>query len=130
MVLLHEEDAAFYKGIWNTRKHYCENCGKFLGNNFRNLKGNVILYRYAHIIPKSVYPYLRHYDKNIMLLCLDCHTKFDQSPKEVVKRMKCYNEKNIEELKIFHEKLKEENNEIYKWKKNRILFIKALMDKI
>ena len=114
MVALHEEDAVFYEGIWNTRKHYCENCGKWLGNNFRNLKGHIITYRYAHIIPKAVYPYLRHYDKNIMLLCLECHTKFDQSPKDIVKEMKCYDGEHIENLKQLHKQLEQENNEIYK----------------
>lgn len=114
MINLHKKDTKFYEEIWNIRKHYCENCGKFLGNNFLNFKGNVIIYRYAHIIPKSTYPYLRHFDKNIMLLCLDCHTKFDNSPKEIVEKMKCYDGEYIEILKSFHKKLEQENNEIYK----------------
>ena len=114
IISLHKKDAIFYESIWNVKKHYCENCGKFLGDTFRDLKGKIIVYRYAHIIPKSIYPYLRHYKKNIMLLCLDCHTKFDQSPKEVVEKMKCYDGKHIEELKQLHKKLEKENNEIYK----------------
>ena len=114
MVALHKEDATFYEKIWSTRAHYCENCGKFLSNDFKNSKGNIILYRYAHIIPKSIYPYLRHYDQNIMLLCLDCHSKFDNSPKEIVEQMKCHNSEYIEKLKDLHKELKQENNEIYK----------------
>lgn len=114
MINLHQKDEEFYKTIWSQRKHYCENCNKFLGNNFRDLKGHIIVYRYAHIIPKSIYPYLRHYNDNIMLLCLDCHTKFDQSPKEVIKKMKCYDGEYIESLKELHKKLKQENNDIYK----------------
>lgn len=114
MVALHEKDTIFYQNIWNTRKHFCENCGKFLGDNFKDSKGKIIVYRYAHIIPKSVYPYLRHFDKNIMLLCLDCHTKFDNSPKEVIQKMKCYDENHINELKELHKQLVEENNTIYK----------------
>lgn len=114
MVTLHEKDAIFYQKIWESRKHNCENCGKFLGNNFRDIKNKIIVYRYAHIIPKSIYPYLRHYDKNIMLLCLHCHTQFDNSPKEIVKKMKCYDEQHIEYLKNLHKELEENNNEIYK----------------
>lgn len=114
MVALHEKDTIFYQKIWNKRKHYCENCGKFLGDNFRDLKGHIITYRYAHIIPKSIYPYLRHYDKNIMLLCLNCHTSFDNSPKEIVEKMKCYDKEHIETLKVLHKQLEENQNFIYK----------------
>ena len=114
MVALHKEDSIFYEGIWNIRAHYCENCGKFLGNNFKNFKENIISFRYAHIIPKSIYPYLRHFDKNIMLLCLDCHTKFDNSPKEIIEQMKCYDGEHIEKLKKLHKELEQENNCIYK----------------
>ena len=114
MVALHKEDTIFYEEIWNSRKHFCENCGKFLGNNFRNKEGRIIVYRYAHIIPKSVYPYLRHYDKNIMLLCLNCHTLFDNSPKEKVEKMNCYDSEHIEALKLLHKNLEKENNELYK----------------
>ena len=49
-----------------------------------------------------------------MLLCLECHTKFDQSPKDIVKEMKCYDGEHIENLKQLHKQLKQENNEIYK----------------
>ena len=114
MIILHKEDAIFYEEIWKLRPHYCENCGKFLGNNFKNRKGQIILYRYAHIIFKSIYPYLRHYDKNIMLLCLDCHTKFDQSQREIVEKMNCYDKEHIEDLKELHKKLEQENNTIYR----------------
>lgn len=114
MVALHEKDAIFYEEIWNKNEHYCENCGCFLGNNFRLGNGNIIVYRYAHILPKSIYPYLRHFEPNVMLLCLTCHVEFDNSPKEVVEKMRCYNDRHIENLKMFHKKLEQENNEIYK----------------
>ena len=38
MIILHKEDTIFYEEIWKLRPHYCENCGKFLGNNFKNKK--------------------------------------------------------------------------------------------
>lgn len=114
MKVMHEKDAIFYEKIWKKRLHYCENCGKYLGDTFRDIKGNIIVYRYAHIIPKSVYPYLRHYEYNILLLCLNCHTQFDNSPKEIVEKMKCYDKEQIEGLKELHKKLEQEQNNIYK----------------
>jgi len=114
IISLHEKDTKFYEQIWQERKHYCENCGKFLGNNFRESNGNLISYRYAHIIPKAVYPYLRHYKDNILLLCLDCHTKLDTCPLSIIEKMNCYNQQHIEELKSLHKNLEKENNTIYK----------------
>lgn len=114
MVNMHNKDAIFYENIWKERKHYCENCNKWLGDNFKDKNGKIIVYRYAHIIPKSVYPYLRHNPNNIMLLCLACHTQFDNSPKEVVENMKCYDEQKINDLKKLHKELEFNKNEIYK----------------
>ena len=111
----HEEDALFYEQIWTSRPHYCENCHKFLGDGFKDKDGKLInLFRYAHIIPKSIYPYLRHYDKNIMLLCLNCHTQFDNSPKNIVEKMNCYDGEHIEQLKELHKELEKNQNNIYK----------------
>lgn len=114
MKIMHEKDASFYEEIWNERPHYCENCGKYLGNTFRDKNGKIIVYRYAHIIPKSVYPYLRHYKHNILLLCLNCHTQFDNSPKEIMEKMKCYDKEQINNLKKMHKILEQEQNNIYK----------------
>lgn len=112
---MHKRDEIFYEQIWNEREHYCINCGKYLGKIFKDSEGKLVnLYRYAHIIPKSTYPYLRHYKNNLMLLCLNCHTKFDNSPKEVVKEMKCYNKELIEKLKLLHKELENNKNDIYK----------------
>lgn len=113
MINKHEKDIMFYQKIWNKRQHYCENCGKWLGDNFKDLNGNVIIYRYAHIIPKAIYPYLRHYEDNILLLCLNCHTNFDNLPQDIVQTMNCYDEKIIQKLKELHKVLKEQNNIIY-----------------
>lgn len=111
----HEEDIVFYREIWDSRPHICQNCGKFLGNNFEDKDGKIInVFRYAHIIPKSIYPYLRHYNKNILLLCLNCHTKMDNSPKEIIEKMPCYDKSYIQELKQLHKKLEKDKNNIYK----------------
>lgn len=112
---MHKKDENFYLDIWNKRPHYCVECGKYLGKSFYDEEGKPInLYRYAHIIPKSKYPYLRHCKANLMLLCLNCHTKFDNSPREIYEKMKIYNENYINRLKELHKKLKEEDNEKFK----------------
>lgn len=111
----HYEDEKFYESVWKSRLHYCENCGCFLGDSFKDKNGKIMnIYRYAHIIPKSTYPYLRHYPKNIKLLCLNCHTLFDTAPKSVVEKLKCYDAQEIEQLKELHKKLEQENNTQYK----------------
>lgn len=115
MKLMHEKDAKFYEEIWNERPHYCVNCNIFLGNLFKDDNEHLVdIFRYAHIIPKSTYPYLRHYKDNLMLLCLKCHTKLDNSPKEIVEKMPCYDFNKIEQLKILHKKLEKNNDETYK----------------
>lgn len=115
MKVMHEKDALFYEEIWNERPHYCVNCKSFLGHTFKLEDGKLInLFRYAHIIPKSIYPFLRHYKGNLMLLCLRCHTKFDNSPKEVIEKMSCYDAKYIQELKELHKELEKNNDERYK----------------
>lgn len=109
MINLHKEDAKFYQKIWNERPHYCENCGKFLGDSFFDENGKIInLFRYAHIITKTKYPLLRHNSENLMLLCLDCHTKFDNSPLEVVEEMNCYDKDKIVYLKQLHKRIEDE----------------------
>lgn len=112
---MHLKDKEFYRKIWVSRPHYCKNCGIYLGKDFEDQQGYVLnIYRYAHIIPKSTFPYLRHYEGNIILLCFNCHSKFDNSPKEIYTKMKCYNEKKIQNLKSLHKKLQDSNDEKYK----------------
>lgn len=122
MKIMHERDKEFYRICWNNKPHYCKNCGKYLGDKFEEVTINkegekeykiINLFRYAHIIPKSIYPYLRHYINNIFLLCLDCHTLFDNGTKEERKKMKIYNEDLFDLLKQLHKKLKKDNNNIF-----------------
>lgn len=123
MKIMHDKDELFYKSIWNERKHYCQNCGKFLGDDFYKIildkngeskKIIINLFRYAHIIPKSIYPFLRHYKNNIYLLCLECHTLFDNSTNEQQQKMKIFNEDFFQTLKLIHKELKIRNINIYK----------------
>lgn len=57
----------FFVEIWNKRKeHKCENCGKWLGKE-------PLSYMFDHILEKSTHPDLKFEERNIMLLCLECH---------------------------------------------------------
>lgn len=57
----------FFLHIWNSKKkHECENCGKWLGNE-------PLSYMFDHLLEKSKYPELKHEEDNIMLVCLECH---------------------------------------------------------
>lgn len=92
-----QEDEAFYLKLWESRAHYCEECGTFLGNSFRNKEGKIIKYRYSHILGKKAYPEFRRNEKNINILCLDHHYQWDFGDK---KSMKIYpnNQIIIQEL--------------------------------
>lgn len=56
----------FFLSIWKKRVHYCTICGAWLGNEPRS-------YMFDHILEKHKYPELKLEEKNIALLCLDCH---------------------------------------------------------
>jgi len=56
----------FFEDVWKERKHECENCGKWLGNE-------PLSYMFDHLLEKSKYPELKHEKDNIMLVCLECH---------------------------------------------------------
>lgn len=57
----------FFLSIWSKRRHYCESCGKWLGNE-------PLSYMFDHLLEKSRYPNLKYEEDNIALVCLDCHT--------------------------------------------------------
>lgn len=58
----------FFMDIWNTRRHYCENCRMWLGPE-------PLSYMFDHLLEKNKYPDLKYKHENIMLVCLDCHDK-------------------------------------------------------
>jgi hypothetical protein len=61
-------DKEFYKKVWAVRNHVCENCGCPLGKEMKFLF-------FHHLLPKIHYPLFRHDPRNIMLLCLEDHSK-------------------------------------------------------
>jgi len=56
----------FFASIWDKRKHNCENCEKWLGDE-------PFSYMFDHLLEKSKYPKLKYEQDNICILCLECH---------------------------------------------------------
>lgn len=63
-----------------TERKKCEECGRILTGNVSEV---------AHILSKSKHPEVSKMDDNVMYLCLDCHSKFDNSFGHR-ESMKCY----------------------------------------
>lgn len=76
-------DEELYEKVFNRDKyHRCKNCNTKLPSEFRDSKGKVrARWRYAHILPKSTHPEIRHEVDNVISLCLKCHTQLDQGDK-------------------------------------------------
>jgi len=58
---------AFFMSIWSKRSPICNICGVYLGSEPRS-------YHFDHIIEKQSHPELKYEEKNIALLCIDCHS--------------------------------------------------------
>lgn len=54
--------------IWAKRRHYCESCGLWLGNEPLSIF-------FDHLLEKSKYEQFALMEENIFLCCGDCHTK-------------------------------------------------------
>ena len=57
---------------WNSKVHKCENCGC-------NIYGENLSIYHHHILPKSKYEEFALNIKNLILLCLKCHTEVESS---------------------------------------------------
>jgi hypothetical protein len=66
------KDIEFFESIWNTRPHYSQVSGEFLGHEF-----NVCFF--AHVLPKGAYPKFRNLEVNILLMTFDEHQEYDHS---------------------------------------------------
>jgi 5-methylcytosine-specific restriction endonuclease McrA len=63
---LNDADWILFNKIWGERERKCHYCGKYLG-------GEPKKYNFHHILFKTVFPSLRYRNKNIALVCFDCH---------------------------------------------------------
>jgi hypothetical protein len=68
-------DRSFFLGIWNKRPHFSQVSGEFLGHKFKAVF-------MSHVLPKSIYPNFRHYEKNIVLMSFEEHDAWGNSPKQ------------------------------------------------
>jgi hypothetical protein len=68
----HLKDEAFYNYVWKHREHFCQECGA---------KINFSVDSFHHILPKAKYPYFRHDERNVVLLCgkFGCHAKAESA---------------------------------------------------
>ena len=65
-----KKDNEFYSKIWKKCNGKCEECNKDLGITFN--KSYI-----SHILSKGAYPSLRHNEKNINVLCFECHQQWE-----------------------------------------------------
>jgi len=61
-------DEDFYKEVWAASPHRCQNCDCKLPKTPYN-------WMFHHLLEKRNYPQFRHVPENIMILCLECHSK-------------------------------------------------------
>jgi hypothetical protein len=62
-----EKDTEFYQEIWDEREHYCEECGRYLGEVWDRSY-------FSHILTKGAHPKLRRVKLNIQTVCRHCHS--------------------------------------------------------
>jgi len=62
-------ELALFQSIWNSRPHKCSVTS--------NPLGEFNIWYFSHILPKSMYPKFRLYDKNIVLKSAAMHHKWE-----------------------------------------------------
>lgn len=73
-----EKDEKFYREIWSERDHICEVCCDPLGDTY-----NPVFF--SHILTKKSYPRFRHYHKNVLLKCFECHQEWEFTDRKKAK---------------------------------------------
>jgi len=63
-----KKDEEFYKEVYAASPHKCQNCDCKLPRTPSN-------FMFHHLLEKRNYPKYRHIPENIMILCLECHSK-------------------------------------------------------
>jgi 5-methylcytosine-specific restriction endonuclease McrA len=72
-----KKDRDFYETLWQTKPHFCEECGKYLGDNLRP-------HFFSHILTKGSHPVLRWNLDNINILCLEHHNQWEFGRRDVM----------------------------------------------
>jgi hypothetical protein len=68
-------EGALFQALWNVRPHKSFITGESLGDEAKT-------WFFAHVLPKSTYPEMRLYDKNIVFLTLEQHEIWDRTDRE------------------------------------------------
>jgi len=89
-------DEAFYKEVWAASALACQNCNCKLPKTPYN-------WMFHHLLEKRNYPQFRHVPENIMILCLECHSKA---------------ETNIDFAPKIKQRRKEAEQNSHKWNKD------------
>lgn len=63
-----KQDEEFYKEVWAASDNKCQNCECKLPKTPYN-------WMFHHLLEKRNYPQFRYVPENIMILCLECHSK-------------------------------------------------------
>lgn len=63
-----ERDKEFYREIYAASPHKCQNCDCKLPKEPQT-------FMFHHLLEKRNYPQYRYIPENIMILCLECHSK-------------------------------------------------------
>jgi len=64
-----------FRRIWESREHKCLTCGVYIS------EARAI--NFSHLLPKGKYPEYRLDERNIVLQCGDCHTRWHNYGKEM-----------------------------------------------
>lgn len=92
------KDEKTYEEVFNSKSHFCEECGRSLSSEFRDENGMVIArWQYSHILTKAAYPEFRNDFRNYNRLCLECHGKWEFGDRATMKIFEI-NKKTIQKL--------------------------------
>jgi hypothetical protein len=97
-------DAKFFLHLWKILPHYCEEC-LAQGKGEAAYLGDKLTHAYcSHKLVKKRYVCIRWLIRNINILCLSCHRKWETGNRE---GMKIYNEDELAGLRLLENNLPE-----------------------
>ena len=85
-----EENERFYRWCWKMKPHYCEECMKPLHS--------YSAVHISHILSRGAFPEMAHDPRNVNMLCLEHHNKWENGYREGM-RIFAGNQIRIERLK-------------------------------
>lgn len=65
-----ERQKEFFMEIWERKSHYCQSCSKWLGK-----EPNLLFFH--HVLPKHLFKEFKYNEKNIVILCWNCHASIE-----------------------------------------------------